>query len=200
METVKQRQTCYGAIHSHKTKPLLAPCEQGKGESAAFFTKYLQAIYWGRKKARNYRGFTLVELLLTLVIVGTLTTMAANSYNEYKDRSKATQAKSDILFIESKIEFFYNENLKYPESIDELKGQIPFLDPWGNPYQYLNITTTNGKGKVRKDHNLVPLNSDYDLYSMGKDGKSVSPLTAKASRDDIVRANNGAFVGLASEY
>jgi len=64
----------------------------------------------------------------------------------------------------------------------------------------LNITTTNGKGKVRKDHNLVPLNSDYDLYSMGKDGKSVSPLTAKASRDDIVRANNGAFVGLASEY
>jgi general secretion pathway protein G len=35
---------------------------------------------------------------------------------------------------------------------------------------------------------------------MGKDGASVSPLTARASRDDIVRANNGAFVGLASDY
>lgn len=60
--------------------------------------------------------------------------------------------------------------------------------------------TTTGNGKVRKDHNLVPLNTDYDLYSMGEDGASVSPLTAKASRDDIVRANNGRYVGLASDY
>lgn len=35
---------------------------------------------------------------------------------------------------------------------------------------------------------------------MGADGASVSPLTAKSSRDDIVRANNGRFVGLASTY
>ena len=116
------------------------------------------------------------------------------------DRANTVQAKSDILLIESVIERFYIADLKYPESLGELTGQIPQLDPWGNPYQYLNITTTKGKGKVRKDHNLVPLNSDYDLYSMGKDGKSVSPLTAKASRDDIVRANNGGFIGLASEY
>jgi general secretion pathway protein G len=35
---------------------------------------------------------------------------------------------------------------------------------------------------------------------MGKDGQSSSPLTAKPSRDDIVRANDGRFVGLASDY
>jgi general secretion pathway protein G len=35
---------------------------------------------------------------------------------------------------------------------------------------------------------------------MGKDGKSQSPLTAKASRDDIIRANNGQYVGLAADY
>jgi general secretion pathway protein G len=35
---------------------------------------------------------------------------------------------------------------------------------------------------------------------MGKDGASVSPLTAKASRDDIVRANNGGFIGLAEDF
>lgn len=52
----------------------------------------------------------------------------------------------------------------------------------------------------RKDHNLVPLNTDYDLYSSGPDGASVGPLTAKASRDDILRANNGRFVGPASAY
>lgn len=76
-------------------------------------------------------------------------------------------------------------------------------DPWGNPYQYLNLSDPNIKGatgKARKDHNLVPINSDFDLYSMGKDGKSVSPLTAAASRDDIVRANNGRFIGPASKY
>jgi len=149
---------------------------------------------------RNHYGFTLIELLLTLIIVGTLAAIAVSTYSEYIDRSKVAQAESDIRIIESKIEAFYETNFKYPDSLDELKGQIPPSDPWGNPYQYLNITTTKGKGKVRKDHNLVPLNSDYDLYSMGKDGESVSPLTAKASRDDIVRANNGAFVGLASEY
>jgi len=47
---------------------------------------------------------------------------------------------------------------------------------------------------------MVPINSDFDLYSMGKDGRSVAPLTAKDSRDDIVRANDGGYVGLASEF
>ena len=46
----------------------------------------------------------------------------------------------------------------------------------------------------------MPINSDFDLYSTGPDGASVAPLTAEPSRDDIVRANDGAFIGLASEY
>jgi general secretion pathway protein G len=46
----------------------------------------------------------------------------------------------------------------------------------------------------------VPIKSDNDLWSSGKDGKSVSPLTAKDSRDDILRANNGRFIGLASDF
>jgi general secretion pathway protein G len=46
----------------------------------------------------------------------------------------------------------------------------------------------------------VPINSDFDLYSLGKDGKSAGPLTALASRDDVILANDGRFVGLASDY
>ena len=53
---------------------------------------------------------------------------------------------------------------------------------------------------MRKDHNLVPVNSDFDLYSMGKDEATNSTFTAKVSEDDIVRANNGGYVGLVSEY
>jgi general secretion pathway protein G len=55
-------------------------------------------------------------------------------------------------------------------------------------------------GQARKDRNLVPINSDYDLYSVGPDGRSVPPLTAHHSQDDIVRARNGAYIGPASEF
>ena len=57
-----------------------------------------------------------------------------------------------------------------------------------------------GKGGFRKDRFLVPINTDFDLYSMGADGASVGPLTSAVSRDDIVRANDGGFVGLASDF
>ena len=54
--------------------------------------------------------------------------------------------------------------------------------------------------QARKDRFLVPINTDFDLYSMGKDGESVPALTAAKSRDDVVRAANGAFIGLASKF
>jgi general secretion pathway protein G len=57
-----------------------------------------------------------------------------------------------------------------------------------------------GVNDVRKDKNLHPLNTDFDLYSLGPDGESRLPLTAGPSRDDILRANNGAFIGRAENY
>jgi len=77
------------------------------------------------------------------------------------------------------------------------------LDPWGRPYVYLKFPPSKGKappGGARKDRFLVPINSAFDLYSLGKDGNSVAPLTAAASRDDVIVANDGGFVGLASNY
>ena len=53
---------------------------------------------------------------------------------------------------------------------------------------------------MRKDKNLVPVNSQYDLYSPGPDGESVPPFTAQKSRDDIVLANDGGYIGLAADY
>ena len=46
----------------------------------------------------------------------------------------------------------------------------------------------------------MPINTDFDLYSMGPDGKSVAPLTAAFSQDDVVRANDGSFIGVAKDY
>jgi len=55
-------------------------------------------------------------------------------------------------------------------------------------------------GAARKDGNLVPINTNYDLCSSGKDGKSKAPLRAKDSHDDIIYANDGGYIGLASEF
>jgi general secretion pathway protein G len=88
---------------------------------------------------------------------------------------------------------------RLPVDLAEI-GRESMLDPWQAPYQYLDFTGTHGNGGKRKDHNLVPINTYFDLYSMGEDGASTSPLTAPQSQDDIIRANDGGFVGLASDY
>jgi len=54
--------------------------------------------------------------------------------------------------------------------------------------------------KARKDRFLVPINSDYDLYSMGSDGESKPALQNPVSRDDVIRASDGAYIGLAERY
>jgi len=144
-------------------------------------------------------AFTLVELILVVAIVAILTTIAVASYSSYVDRANVARAKGDIVQIELTIARFVGERQVFPNSLGDL-GSGPFIDPWGNPYRYLNLDNINGNSKARKDKSLVPINSDYDLYSMGKDGRSVPPLTAKQSQDDVVRGRNGAFVGLASDF
>lgn len=74
------------------------------------------------------------------------------------------------------------------------------LDPWKRLYVYLPLNTPSAIGKARKDKNLVPINSDFDLYSVGPDGLTTPPITAPQSQDDVIRADNGAFVGVASDY
>ncbi|GKS68629.1 type II secretion system protein GspG [Nitrosomonas sp. PY1] len=148
------------------------------------------------------RAFTLIELLIVMAIISVLAVVAVPVYSDYIDRARAVQAITDISAIAKSLVIYQMSVGKLPATLVEVGAQ-GYLDPWKNPYQYLNLSDPsdkNSKGKARKDHNLVPINSDFDLYSMGKDGRSVSPLTAKASRDDIVRANNGRYVGLASEY
>ncbi len=53
---------------------------------------------------------------------------------------------------------------------------------------------------IRKNGALFPLNSDFDLYSLGLDGLTSPKITAPPSLDDVIRANNGRFFGLANKY
>ncbi len=147
-------------------------------------------------------AWTLVELLLILSILGTLTAIAVPVYTNYMDKINNNHALADIREIESKIVAYQVEHGAPPNTLAQV-GSGNRVDPWEKPYEYLRILGVAHHlvtGKWRKDGFMVPINSDYDLYSMGKNGRSGAPLTDSKSHDDIVRANNGAYVGLASEF
>jgi len=151
---------------------------------------------------KHLRALTLVELLLAVAILATLSAIAVPTYNNYIDEARNSAAMAGIREIELGIVKFQAERGRPPDTLAEA-GLANKLDPWGRPYQYLRIQGGVEKDiqhHGRKDRMTHPINTDFDLYSVGKDGRSGQPLTAKASWDDMVRANNGAFVGLASDY
>ena len=153
-------------------------------------------------------GFTMIEMLIVLAIIGTLLAIALPMLRSALDTARVARAIGDIGALQTDIASFEAGGEGLPETLADI-GRATLLDPWGTPYQYLNFhIEEGGKGKgkgappagARKDRFLVPINSTYDLYSVGRDGETVEALTAKASKDDIVRANDGGFIGLAVKY
>jgi general secretion pathway protein G len=144
------------------------------------------------------QGFTLIEVLMIIGLIGILATLAVFLYSNYTYQAQVARAIADIAIIESEISTFEMLNLRLPNDLGEIR-RATFLDPWGHPYQYLNFAVS-GMAHCRKDRALHPLNAEYDLYSMGRDGASQPPLTAHASQDDVIRANDGQFVNLAANY
>ena len=144
------------------------------------------------------RGFTLIEIFIAVAVVAILVAIALPAYKQYVARAKSAVAKADIARINIAVERAYTDSGNYPQTLADIHLDTK-LDPWGRPYVYYNIAA-NGKGHARKDHALNPLNRDFDLYSVGPDGKSKSQITQKDSLDDIIRANNGAFIGIAADF
>ena len=149
-------------------------------------------------QGKRLGGFTLLELLMALVLIGVLTAIALPIYSGYRLKIENAQAQQDVVTLSAAIQSYWIYNRTLPNSLADI-GMGGKLDPWGHPYAYYNIEA-NGKGRARKDKALNPINTDFDLYSMGQNGQSQSQVSNKVSLDDIIRANNGAYVGLASNY
>lgn len=212
-------------------------------------------------------GFTLIELMLAVAIVGILSSLAVPNYLGFIEKARVARAVAEMNSLAKEVKGYALSTEQYPDSLVQIGRSSTWLDPWGNPYQYYRINCgaaligrldnlespaigavglvlpvsvalppvkarvsfavgegdhheariyliqaggppggggggppCGGIGGARKDRFLVPINSDFDLYSMGKDGQSVGPLTAQKSHDDVIRANDGGFYGLASNF
>jgi general secretion pathway protein G len=126
------------------------------------------------KRPRRAAGFTLIELMVVLLILGVLATISVNIYSGRVDDARATAAHVDVRNIMQALKLYQLDNQRYPSAEQGLQALVtrpsvdpvppnwrPYLeklpiDPWGRPYQYLN----------------PGVQGEVDVLSFGADGKS----------------------------
>lgn len=150
------------------------------------------------RRARE-AGLSLLELMLVVGLVGILSAIAVPSYAAYQDRARVAQAVRDIGEIQQRIERFRTAQMRLPDDLAAV-GRDGLRDPWGNAYVFYDYAADESPDPSRRDRNLRPLNTDYDLYSKGKDGASHKQLSHRESDDDVIRALDGSFIGRGQDF
>jgi general secretion pathway protein G len=112
--------------------------------------------------SKHNRGFTLLELLVVIVIIGLLAGYVAPRYFSQVGKSETQVARAQIDALEKAIDQYRLEHRRFPTSEEGLVAIEPYLkkalpnDPWGRPYVY-RVPGQRG---------------DYEVYSLGRDGKN----------------------------
>ena len=141
----------------------------------------------------------MVELLIVVTIILIIATIAIPNLVSAIYLAKVARAVSEITNIEEAVGLYQSINNVLPDSLAQV-GYANLMDPWGDPYEYVNHATGHGNGSIRLDNFNVRLNSDFDLYSVGKDRMSSDSIAASDSQDDVIRATDGSYKGLASQF
>ncbi|HUQ50657.1 MAG TPA: prepilin-type cleavage/methylation domain-containing protein [Gammaproteobacteria bacterium] len=147
-----------------------------------------------RRVLQNVTRRDLIAVLAGVLLLGSF---AIPAFNGYVERSRVARAVSDIGTLSLQLYRWQKDTSTLPSSLAE--AGLGADDPWGRPYVYRRAAGAR-QAELRKDDALEPLNSDFDLYSLGPDGESALALPAAPSHDDVVRARNGAYIGLAVNY
>ena len=118
--------------------------------------------------SRAMRGFSLIEIILVVVLIGGIVAFAASRILGGGDRAKANLAKAQVQTLAEKVQQFEQDTGALPQSLGELVNSdapgwlgpyakdAELKDPWNHPYEY----------RAPGD------NQPFDLVSLGKDGKS----------------------------
>ena len=124
------------------------------------------------KRLRRSRGFTLIELMVVLVIIGVLAALIVPNMLDRADDARVTAARTDVNNLMQALKLYKLDNLRYPSGEQGLQALVakptigvippnwrPYLDklpadPWGHPYQFAN----------------PGLKGEIDVYSFGADG------------------------------
>ena len=172
-----------------------------RARSGVFPRRVVQGFSWCRRKRAAHRlGFTLLEMVLSVMIIGIIIAIGIPQSMGIVHKARVARAIGDIEAIQAELVGFQSTNNLLPATLVEI-GRSDLEDPWGNPYQYnlFDPSRTVPQG-ARRDRFNVPINTEFDLFSAGPDGESRPALNSPTSRDDIIRANDGGFVGLAETY
>jgi general secretion pathway protein G len=119
-------------------------------------------IYANSGSGGRSAGFTLLELLVVIVIIGLLAGYVAPRYFSQVSKSEIQVAKAQIESFEKALDQYRLDTRRYPTNEEGLQALGPYLrkavpnDPWGRPYVY---RTPGAKG-------------DYEIVSYGRDGKA----------------------------
>lgn len=128
-----------------------------------------------RPAVQDEEGFTLIELMVVIVIIGLLATIVVINVMPAQDTAMRRKAEADIALLEQAVEMYRLDMFAYPPATDGLNalvavpaglgnaaryrsgGYVKRLpdDPWGNPYRYA----------------LPGRHGPYDIYSLGADGR-----------------------------
>ncbi|MBN2377857.1 MAG: type II secretion system major pseudopilin GspG [Sedimentisphaerales bacterium] len=126
------------------------------------------------KKVRCRRGFSLVELMVVLVIIGLLGTLVGSNVMSFLAKAKVKTAQAQIKLFHEAVNAYYLDIGEYPSDLLDLVEEPPGVEGW-NPDGYLADTDVLPRDPWRNEYYYdYPGSRDkpkFDIYSYGPDGQ-----------------------------